>query len=84
MAAATRLTAANPMRTQVWILVWESCQLPASKAGSVPTAAPTRSVTEADSAVMTQARLTVQDQPGCSQAGPRRRFTGGLMPGAGM
>ena len=74
VAAAVRLTAANPTRTQVWSLVWGSCQLPASSAGSAPSTAPRMSVTEADSAVITQAWPTVHDQPGCSQAGPRRRF----------
>src|ERR1700732_1350706 len=78
--AANRLGAVNQVSTQVWILVCGSLQLPASRAGSAPREAPRMRVTDADSAVITQARPTVHDQPGCSQSGPRRRVTSKIYP----
>ena len=72
--AAAMLTAPNPMSIQVSSLVCASLQLPASRAGSAPSTAPRMRVTEADSEVITQARPTVHDQLGWSQAGPRRRL----------
>jgi hypothetical protein len=81
--AARRLATVNPMSIQVWNLVCGSLQLPTSRAGSAPRTAPRMRVTDADNAVITQARPTVHDQPGCSQSGPRRRLVGQFMPGAG-